>query len=326
MSVSHFVAESAFTFNGPEGELIGILHQPDTPQTLGVVIVVGGTQYRVGAHRSFVQLARAISEAGFPVLRFDHRGIGDAPAEYPGFAAIGPDISAALDVFMTRVPMIEGVMLWGLCDAVPAICQIANQDKRVQGIALINPWIRDAESYDRSLFKNYYAKRPFQSDFWKNLLLGKSSGIDFVRLMVRMAKPFKSRNGKRAGSNHLTLKERVYRDLLGFKGPCLLVLSGNDLTAQEFDQEMSRLNGGNKLASSDYLTRIDFPTADHTFTTTAERTRLVHLTRVWIDWYANNGGCATDRKQTARFFAMPCTVETVKGLPDAFEDASGGET
>ena len=71
--------EQAFTFDCDGESLLGLLHRPaadapaDAEQT-GVVIIVGGPQYRAGSHRQFVHLARALAGAGHPVLRFDVRG------------------------------------------------------------------------------------------------------------------------------------------------------------------------------------------------------------------------------------------------------------
>ena len=45
--------------------LLGILAEPQTPAHTGVVVVVGGPQYRVGSHRQFVLLSRALAAAGF---------------------------------------------------------------------------------------------------------------------------------------------------------------------------------------------------------------------------------------------------------------------
>ena len=58
--------------------LLGVLHLPITPRDLGVIVVVGGPQYRAGSHRQFVLLARALADAGHAVLRLDVRGMGDS--------------------------------------------------------------------------------------------------------------------------------------------------------------------------------------------------------------------------------------------------------
>ena len=61
-------------------ELAAVLAVPEQARSLGVVIVVGGPQYRVGSHRQFVLLARQLAAAGIATLRFDCRGMSTAAA------------------------------------------------------------------------------------------------------------------------------------------------------------------------------------------------------------------------------------------------------
>ena len=63
--------EEAFFFDCDGDALLGVLARPAEPSAVGVVIVVGGPQYRVGSHRHFVLLARRLATAGHPTLRFD---------------------------------------------------------------------------------------------------------------------------------------------------------------------------------------------------------------------------------------------------------------
>ena len=50
-------------------QMVGIVARPagehrSSNQDLGLVVIVGGPQYRAGSHRQFVHLARALAEAG----------------------------------------------------------------------------------------------------------------------------------------------------------------------------------------------------------------------------------------------------------------------
>src|SRR5262245_60307703 len=69
--------ERAVVFGCEGEELLGVLHEPasdgatGTPASTGVIIVVGGPQYRVGSHRQFVLMARELARRGHAVLRFD---------------------------------------------------------------------------------------------------------------------------------------------------------------------------------------------------------------------------------------------------------------
>ncbi|MGB1108861.1 MAG: hydrolase 1, exosortase A system-associated, partial [Gammaproteobacteria bacterium] len=112
--------ESAFYFTSADFALAGILHEAAPGAETGVLLVVGGPQYRVGSHRQFVLLARDVAAAGWPVLRFDYRGMGDASGEKIDFETCGDDIRAAVDEFQRRCPSIRQVVIWGLCDAASA--------------------------------------------------------------------------------------------------------------------------------------------------------------------------------------------------------------
>ena len=83
---------------------IGVLAVPKLPiatDDVGVLVIVGGPQTRVGSHRQFVLLARALAAAGIPAFRFDYRGMGDSAGDTRTFEHIRTDLFAALDVFQT---------------------------------------------------------------------------------------------------------------------------------------------------------------------------------------------------------------------------------
>ena len=112
--------EQAIGFDCRGERLVAVLHPGADDARRGVVIVVGGPQYRVGSHRQFVMLARHLARAGVPVLRFDYRGMGDSEGSHPGFEHVGPDIEAAIDLLCARAPSVREIILWTLCDAASA--------------------------------------------------------------------------------------------------------------------------------------------------------------------------------------------------------------
>ena len=134
--------ESAVLFACEGDELVGVIAEPEKAcGDVGVLIVVGGPQYRVGSHRQFVLLARHLAEAGVSCMRFDYRGMGDAGGGQRDFENVGADIRAAIDVFTTRTPAVRRVVLWGLCDGASAACFYAPTDERGAGLVLLNPWV-----------------------------------------------------------------------------------------------------------------------------------------------------------------------------------------
>ena len=115
MSHAVRIDEEAISFACGGDTLVGIVSTSSAPSNLGVVIIVGGPQYRVGSHRQFVSLARTLAAAGFPALRFDYRGMGDSGGDRRSFEDIEDDIRAAIDTLLASQPGLASVALWGLC-------------------------------------------------------------------------------------------------------------------------------------------------------------------------------------------------------------------
>ena len=85
--------ERCLSFECGGETLLGILHEPRIHKETGVLVIVGGPQYRVGSHRQFVLMARALANVGYAVLRFDYRGMGDSTGCPRGFEAVDKSIT-----------------------------------------------------------------------------------------------------------------------------------------------------------------------------------------------------------------------------------------
>ena len=158
-----------------DSHLVGILSAPQQAATTGVLIIVGGPQYRVGSHRQFVLLARRMAEAGYAVLRFDVRGMGDSSGEPKGFESIPEDIDAMLNVLREHAPGLQRTVLWGLCDGASAalLYCAARPSHGLAGLILANPWVRTEASQARTRIKHYYFDRLKQRAFWHKLVSGR---------------------------------------------------------------------------------------------------------------------------------------------------------
>ncbi|HKY02034.1 MAG TPA: hydrolase 1, exosortase A system-associated [Burkholderiales bacterium] len=264
-----------------EGEtLFGILSVPDHPLSRAVVLIVGGPQYRVGSHRQFVQFARTLSAAGFPVLRFDYRGMGDSGGAKRPFENIDADIRAAIDALQAACPQAQEIVLWGLCDAASAACMYAALDKRVKGLVLLNPWVRNTSSYARTQVKHYYGARLFDRTFWTKLLRGE---VALVRALIESSRTFlRAVMSRSRPSSRATFQARMLEGLRDFSGPLLLLMSGRDLTAREFDGLIAENDAWRNVLHGSRCLRSDLNEADHTFSSDAWKKEIENRCIAWL--------------------------------------------
>lgn len=268
------------------GEILyGVLSFPSEACDIGVVVVVGGPQYRVGSHRQFVLLARQLAEAGFPVLRFDVRGMGDASGDFPGFENIGPDIAAAIATLRSQAPIVRRVILWGLCDAASAALLSPLALAETDGLVLLNPWVRNAETLARTEVKVYYHRRFLDPAFWQKLARGEVNVLSSLReFLGKLGRQFIKPNSLAENvAEAKDFRERMVQGFNAFGGPVLLILSGRDLVAAEFLEFCRRHPALQDICSRPQMTRLDLAQADHTFSTSKHRGDVAEATRHWLD-------------------------------------------
>jgi uncharacterized protein len=222
--------------DGKNGALSAILHQASA--TTGLLLVVGGPQYRVGSHRQFIKLSRHLASEGIPSMRLDTAGMGDSSGSKAAFYQQDADINAAITAFFQHCPQLKKVVLWGLCDAASAILITLNQhDSRIAAVVLLNPWVRQQQSHAQTLLKHYYLKRLLSRQFWHKLLGGDLALRRSISAFWHTLRASKTVASQSSVKHRLTEQNYVAAMLSGwqqFSGRVLLITSGNDLTAQEF--------------------------------------------------------------------------------------------
>ena len=289
--------ELAFTFPCHGAELIGILHPGAAQAPRGVLIVVGGPQYRVGSHRQFILLARDLAGAGIPVLRFDYRGMGDAGGEAVDFEHCNADIAAAVDAFLARSTGLREVIIWGLCDAASAALFYAWRDPRVVGLVLLNPWVRTEAGESKAFLKHYYLKQLFNAELWAKIRRGEFNVAESLRSLLEMVKrtftptlPARGVGAAITGDDDRPLPERMAAGLARFTGAVLLILSGNDLTAAEFKDAVAASPRWRSLLAQPRITQRDLAAANHTFSRREWRQQVMEWTLEWIKAGQHGGG------------------------------------
>jgi uncharacterized protein len=251
-----------------------------------VLIIVGGPQYRVGSHRQFVHLSRRLAQAGIAAMRFDCRGMGDARGAARSFEEVSEDIAAAIAAFGRTCPTLERIVLWGLCDAASAALMYVESKgpTAAAGIVLVNPWVRSDATLAKTQIKHYYARRVLDRGFWGKLLRG---GVDLrgavggVARSARLARGASTRDALADATR--PFQDRMAAGLAAFAGPVLLLMSGRDLTAREFDERSSTDAHWKGLLGRGSVERRDFAEADHTFSSAEWRGQAETATIEWID-------------------------------------------
>lgn len=271
------IVESAFFFECGGDELLGIVSGPESGEpSLGVLVIVGGPQYRAGSHRQFVLLARHLAENGIPCMRFDYRGMGDASGEQRSFEAVEADVRAALDAFFARQSGLQRVVLWGLCDGASAGCFHAPLDERIAGLVLLNPWVKTEAGIAKTYLKHYYLRRLTDPGFWKKLVsggVGIGASIGGVTGAIRAA----SKAGS-AGGIDSSLPGRMASSLEASGRPFAVFLSRRDYVAREFEGMLAESTVWKHLVEGERCigtTRFD---TDHTCSSATARDLVADAT------------------------------------------------
>lgn len=279
------MTEHYISLAGAGYQLSAIVH--DATATTGVLLIVGGPQYRVGSHRQFVKLSRYLATQGIPSMRLDTAGMGDSSGSKAAFYQQTADIELAIDAFFKQCPQLTQVVLWGLCDAASAILIKLNRpDPRISGVILLNPWVRQQQSHAKTMLKHYYLKRLLSRQFWHKLFGG---GLALRRSLGSFWQTLQaSKTATVAATAQLTVTEQNYVAAMlsgwqQFNGKVLLISSGNDLTAQEFLQLCQSDNAWATCLQSAQQQHI--AAANHTFASTTWRAQVEQYS---ADFVLNN--------------------------------------
>lgn len=275
-------SEQAFTFSCDGAQLVGITHLPEHSSGVGVLVITGGPQYRVGSHRQFVLLGRRLASEGIPAMRFDYRGMGDSGGNPVDFENCEPDIRSAIDAFFKKAPGLQQVVLWGLCDAASVAMMYAAGDARVRGLVVLNPWVRTEAGKAQTLLKHYYVRRLLSTEFWRDLVGGKLAVGKALRSLTRNVRQASSAPTESNSESMKPYIERMREGFEAFDGKTLLIMSGDDLTAAEFRGLVKSSKPWRRLLARERCVSREIQDANHTFSSAEWRSQVESWTCDWI--------------------------------------------
>lgn len=222
-------------FNCHDDLLVGTLDNvadgEDSHNNTGLLIVSGGNEIRSGAHAGVASLSHKIADKGFPVFRYDRRGIGDSSGKNQGFLGSREDITAAAEYFRKARPNISRIVAFGNCDAASALA-LFGKNIAVDTIILANPWVIEQSgltgqgpvTMPPSAIRSRYWERLKDPKSIMDLLTGK---IDLKKLLGGI----KQASRKQENSS---LSLQLRDGLLALGKSCTILLASKDTTARSF--------------------------------------------------------------------------------------------
>lgn len=225
--------------------LIGSLDEADGET--GLLIVSGGNEPRMGAHRGMALLAARLAAAGTPVFRFDRRGVGDSGGENGGWASSAPDLCAAAAAFRAAAPRVTRLVGFGNCDAATTLA-LFGKAAGVEAVVLANPWVVERAADDLppvAAIRQRYAQRLRSPRQWLSWL---RHGVDLPKLC----------GGLRAIAGRPAEPELAHRFALGLHGrTATVILARGDATAIGYADATASLGIAART--------VTVPTASHSF-------------------------------------------------------------
>ena len=268
--------ETPVSFDSDGARLFGVFHTFEgVKQRRGVIFLGGWAGYRIGPHRMFLECARAVSEAGLDVLRFDYRGRGDSEGDgaTASIETMVSDARAAIRFLQARD--VAEVALIGMCSGAKVAMGTAADEPSVRGLVL---WSADlpASMTGRS---EAARKRWFALRTYLRKLLRPATWRKILSRQVNTGMVAKAVSG---GTGPSAAEARRDADMLrrfrAYRGRMLFVYGGNDPQAVPGREKYSAYCRECGIPSEFRL----IADANHNFYSLSWKRELVEITRQWL--------------------------------------------
>jgi pimeloyl-ACP methyl ester carboxylesterase len=286
---------------GARKTLVGMVTQPveyepgDRPV---FVILNSGIIHRVGHHRMYVALARALAHAGYQVLRFDLSGIGDSDSREDGLSpleSVLADMREAVDWLVTA-RRAQNIILVGLCSGADHSLVYGISDPRVRGLVLLDPSIPPSLEY----YLRYYLHHLARPRSWINVATGR--GRSWWRLRKFLGVPREEAWARhRLDLSNPAIRaflQDAYKQAMDRGMQCLAVFTSG--VADQHNYRRQILDAFPTVPFTGRLRLEYFAGCDHVFTSEAERKRLFGIVTEWTQAtdFAGQAGAEPNPRQT----------------------------
>lgn len=282
---------------GDHDSLIGIYTPAATPgRRPAVVLVNSGVVHRVGPNRLYVNLARQLAAADYPVLRFDLSSIGDSSprSDALGFEKAAISETSAAMATVGRESGATRFILCGICSGADISFLTARDQPTVVGAVLINGRglhgvTDDAGDALEAAVDSALGASTAAHYLWKSALFNPASWHKLVsgqvkplKLLGVIGRPLMRRFVAHERVPATARELRAAFDAMLGRGTALLMVYSEsdpaiDYMQMMFGKEMK------KIAAHPNFTEVHMPAADHTFTPRPSRDELVAVLRRWAD-------------------------------------------
>lgn len=201
------------TSKGPVG---GVVSEPEgTARAALILLQGGGPPVRCGINALWTRIARNLASEGVVVLRFDFACEGDsamigvdAPREPAWKSAVNLPITREVSAWFRERAGME-ILLAGSCYGARLALELAAEDRRVEGVFLITPYLAGVrrKGGKPSAPNEALADLPRVSESHSDRL--GALAVDSSRGIIERGRPLWILTGEADGPHSLELRERV---------------------------------------------------------------------------------------------------------------------
>jgi pimeloyl-ACP methyl ester carboxylesterase len=269
------------------------------------VILNSGIIHRVGHHRMYVTLARALAGAGYQVLRFDLSGIGDSEGRADGLSLLDgvlADVREAVD-WLVATRGARRIILVGLCSGADHSLVYGISDPRVCGLVLLDPSIPPTSGY----YLRYVLRHLVRPRSWVELASGRGRFWTKVRGFLGIAED--GWEHRRLNLNDPVIRsflQDAYHRSMDLGMQCLAMFTSGFPHQHNYCRQI--LDAFPTVPFTGRLRLEYFAGCDHVFTSEADRRRLFRIVVEWAEQtrFTTQAAAAEDLKQAVEHAHRAC--------------------